>query len=211
MAGSASIPWIFRNSPATHLSATSTDSCMASYAAKIPTRSTIAQCITWTASPFTTLPRAGTKPKRCAAPSGLKGTGTASEQLREPYRDDSTAKIRRALSGVDRHAASHAAGSSSQRVPHLARVPQPRHFRLPRAHAHQARAASMSAPMQIDPCPFCGSKNVELARRTAYFVECFDCFAEGPWKRRHHSGTDHGEKETQIAAVTAWNNRAALS
>lgn len=72
-------------------------------------------------------------------------------------------------------------------------------------------AASMSSAMKINPCPFCGSHNAQLMHRLAYFVECGTCFAEGPWKRRHHSGKDHGDEATEVSAVSAWNNRATHS
>jgi Lar family restriction alleviation protein len=69
----------------------------------------------------------------------------------------------------------------------------------------------MSVPMQLDPCPFCGSDDVQLVHRLAYFVECARCFAEGPWKQRYHTGADHGDVQTEIAAVNAWNNRPVHS
>lgn len=63
------------------------------------------------------------------------------------------------------------------------------------------------SPHLIDACPFCGSENAQLVNRLAHFVECGTCYAAGPQKRRHHSGIDHGETPTEVAAVNAWNNR----
>jgi len=65
--------------------------------------------------------------------------------------------------------------------------------------------------MELAPCPFCGSPEVELVRQTAHFVRCSGCFAEGPPKRRYYSNVDQGEASTTAGAVEAWNNRTASS
>ena len=51
----------------------------------------------------------------------------------------------------------------------------------------------------LEPCPFCGSNNVELVNGTHYdiaFVECGDCTAKGP------------VEEDEDDAVDNWNQRA---
>ena len=36
--------------------------------------------------------------------------------------------------------------------------------------------------MILNTCPFCGSTKAELMFNHAYFVECMECGAQGPWK-----------------------------
>lgn len=57
----------------------------------------------------------------------------------------------------------------------------------------------------LKPCPFCGSKRVQLYQDyddddycVTYYVECYDCGGRGP------SGSDTEEKN----AAAAWNRRA---
>lgn len=50
------------------------------------------------------------------------------------------------------------------------------------------------------PCPFCGSRDLEMARMANY-VHCIRCGADGPEMRPPRS------EETWIAAIDRWNWR----
>lgn len=49
---------------------------------------------------------------------------------------------------------------------------------------------------ELKPCPFCGSKEVNLMDDGVFYVSCFNCSTDGPM-----SDTDRG-------AIKAWNTRA---
>lgn len=55
----------------------------------------------------------------------------------------------------------------------------------------------MSEPSTIDPCPFCGSKDVapHKGEYGAQYVECMTCQAFGP------------SADTRPKAIAAWNCR----
>lgn len=59
-------------------------------------------------------------------------------------------------------------------------------------------------PVELKPCPFCGSKTVYTAPpamgKGRWVVECDDCRAEGP---ASSDNSDAGEDE----AIAAWNTR----
>lgn len=65
---------------------------------------------------------------------------------------------------------------------------------------------------ELNPCPFCGSTDVELTHTwtAAYWVECQDCGAtrhgECPDHIDHYSEADH--MQCAASAVVGWNRRA---
>lgn len=50
----------------------------------------------------------------------------------------------------------------------------------------------------LKPCPFCGSKNLEV-HTFSFYVKCEECGGEGPWN-------DYSEDD----AISDWNKRYNL-
>lgn len=48
---------------------------------------------------------------------------------------------------------------------------------------------------ELKPCPFCGSKDLQM-HTCSFYVQCKQCCADGPWN-------DDGEE----AAIEDWNAR----
>jgi hypothetical protein len=67
----------------------------------------------------------------------------------------------------------------------------PRSGRLSSGGRFRVKAAALSAPIKLLPCPFCGGRNV-CERADDGYVSCADCHAYGP----------DGD-----SAIKSWNTR----
>jgi Lar family restriction alleviation protein len=54
---------------------------------------------------------------------------------------------------------------------------------------------------ELKPCPFCGSKNIEITGRDKCWIRCNNCGCEGP--------TPANLWPTDMEAIEAWNMRGA--
>ena len=60
----------------------------------------------------------------------------------------------------------------------------------------------------LKPCPFCGSKNIEIIKdddEIPRWSQCLDCVAEGPPIDYRFDGTP---EEARKIAIDNWNRRA---
>jgi len=55
--------------------------------------------------------------------------------------------------------------------------------------------------LEIYPCPFCGSEDVELVEAFGWYVRCDGCGGTGP----HHSPNDVWDENTKTEAIEWWN------
>lgn len=64
---------------------------------------------------------------------------------------------------------------------------------------------------RVLPCPFCGSKNIELwnTHTACYSVECLDCSAQVTGES--HSETKRGHLQAKRAALATWNTRTTFA
>lgn len=49
---------------------------------------------------------------------------------------------------------------------------------------------------ELEPCPFCGSHDVETGHGSSFYVHCNECGVDGPWN-----------DDDEAAAIAAWNTR----
>jgi len=57
---------------------------------------------------------------------------------------------------------------------------------------------SAELELELLPCPFCGSKNIECAGHTMFFISCLTCEAGG------------GTYPDEPTAIAHWNSRAQI-
>lgn len=54
---------------------------------------------------------------------------------------------------------------------------------------------------ELKPCPFCGSRDVEMCQSDDYFVKCEECGAQGPL-RFHKENARKAWNDCEIKEVT---------
>jgi hypothetical protein len=67
--------------------------------------------------------------------------------------------------------------------------------------AKQELAECKADELEINPCPFCGSQDVELKEGIGWYVRCKDCDGIGPC----HSPNDIWDENTKTEAIEMWN------